>query len=290
MPLRVLQHGSAGATESVGLEAGKWTDVAVHGQFLLDLEFLLRCAPTSGTSSCVYCKSPSYLREIAQHFPWIHFYTFEHAHAVPEYDPAQPSLTHAVPLTVQVDFNKTMSSQEFTKDMARAMGERSARERQSLLMICHGLDTVRQLVLQVLMRPNYALLDVCGIIPVDYLDGDLILPLYLPNNKIYVGLVAQQDAKSREYDPGVFVGEIGKAGCARPSWFLPLTKRRLFSGRDPFHARVRRLQQGHHRQRLRPLHAQISRMLTRGGEARPAQHRGPALGRTRTAPGCMMTD
>ncbi len=62
------------------------------------------------------------------------------------------------------------------------------------------------------MRPCYALLDVCGVIPVDYLEGDLILPLYLPNNKIYVGLVARQDAKAREYDPGVFVGEIG----ARP--------------------------------------------------------------------------
>ena len=63
------------------------------------------------------------------------------------------------------------------------------------------------------MRPCYALLDVCGVIPVDYLEGDLILPLYLPNNKIYVGLVARQDAKAREYDPSVFVGEIG----ARPA-------------------------------------------------------------------------
>lgn len=102
MPLRVLQHGFSGATESVGLEPGRWSDVAAHGQFLLDLEFLLRCAPASGTASCVYCKSPTYLREIAQQFPWIHFYAFEHAHAVPEYDPAQPALACSVPLTVQV--------------------------------------------------------------------------------------------------------------------------------------------------------------------------------------------
>lgn len=102
MPLRVLQHGFAGTTESVGLEAGKWSDVAVHGQFLLDLEFLLRCAPASGTASCVYCKSPPYLREIALQFPWIHFYVFEHAHPVPEYDPAQPAMACAAPLTVQV--------------------------------------------------------------------------------------------------------------------------------------------------------------------------------------------
>ena len=102
MPLRVLQHGFSGATESVGLEPGRWSDVAAHGQFLLDLEFLLRCAPASGTASCVYCKSPTYLREIAQQFPWIHFDAFEHAHAVPEYDPTQPALACSVPLTVQV--------------------------------------------------------------------------------------------------------------------------------------------------------------------------------------------
>jgi len=169
MPLRVLQHGFSGATESVGLEPGRWSDVAAHGQFLLDLEFLLRCAPASGTASCVYCKSPAYLREIAQQFPWIHFYAFEHAHAVPEYDPAQPALACSVPLTVQVvplsacfhpgqgadgrggqvEFNKTTSAQEFTKEMARTMGERSAREREGLLMICHGFDSVRQLALQV---------------------------------------------------------------------------------------------------------------------------------------------
>jgi hypothetical protein len=134
-----------------------------------------------------------------------------------------------------------MSAQEFTKEMARTMGERCAREREGLLMICHGLDTVRQLVLQVpsplfpavharvtgpalqvLMRPSYALLDVCGVIPVDYLEGDLILPLYLPNNKIYVGLVARQDARSREYDPAVFVGEIGAPVCLFGASTFPL--------------------------------------------------------------------
>ena len=58
MPLRVLQHGFAGTMPSVGLEPGKWADVAQHGQFLMDLEFLLRYSPRSGTGSCVYCKSP----------------------------------------------------------------------------------------------------------------------------------------------------------------------------------------------------------------------------------------
>ena len=103
--------------------------------------------------------------------------------------------------------------------MARTMGERSARDRESLLMICHCQDPIRQMALQVLMRPQYALLDVCGAIPVDYLDGDLILPIYIPNNKIFVGLVVRQGAGGRVYDPAVFLGEIGEKpipALARP--------------------------------------------------------------------------
>ena len=65
------------------------------------------------------------------------------------------------------------------------MGERSGRDRESLLMVCHGVDPVRQLALHVLMRPSYSFLDICGPIPVDYLDGELILPLFLPNNKVF---------------------------------------------------------------------------------------------------------
>ena len=97
--------------------------------------------------------------------------------------------------------------------MARTMGERSARDRESLLLICHGQDPMRQMILQVLMRPHFALLDVCGVIPADYLDGDLILPIFIPNNKIFVGLVVRQGAGGRVYDPAVFLGEIGGLAC-----------------------------------------------------------------------------
>ena len=100
--MRVLQHGFAATTPSVGLEPGKWGDVSLHGQFLMDLEFLLRFCPRSGTASCVYCRSPPYLQEIAQQVPWIHFYVFEHKHKPAEYDPAQPDLACSAPLTVQV--------------------------------------------------------------------------------------------------------------------------------------------------------------------------------------------
>ena len=211
MPLRVLQHGFAGTTPSVGLEPGRWSDVCLHGQFLMDLEFLMRYGPRSGTASCVYCKSPPYLLEISQQFPWIHFYVFEHQPPPsPEYDPTQPELAGcSAHLTVQVEYNRTTSRMEFTKDMARTMGERGERERESLLMICHGQDSVRQLVYHILMRPCYSFLDVCGTIPMDYLEGELMLPIYIPNNKVFVGLVASQHAKCMAYDSTTFVGEMG---------------------------------------------------------------------------------
>ena len=90
------------------------------------------------------------------------------------------------------------------------MGERSGRDRESLLMVCHGVDPVRQLALHVLMRPSYSFLDICGPIPVDYLDGELILPLYLPNNKVFACLVAHQHALCKTYNPEVYLGEIGE--------------------------------------------------------------------------------
>lgn len=149
MAFRVLQHRAAGSTDASRLEPGRWEDVPPSGQFLMDVEFLTRCSPASGTVSCLYCKSPSYLDEIARLFPWIHFYAYEHNHPVPEYDPLEPAIAYAVPVTVQVQDNKTTAAQELSKEMARSMGERSAREREGLLLICHGIDPVRQMILQV---------------------------------------------------------------------------------------------------------------------------------------------
>ena len=209
MTLRLLRHGAAGCTEQCNLRMGAWADVSTQGQFLLDLEFLLNCSPASGTASCVYCRSPPYLHEIAQQFPWIHFFAYEHVFETPEYDPAQPSLVSSAPPTVQVDFNKTVCVQEFSKDMARAMGERGQRERESLLLICHGIDSVRQLALQVLMRPQHALLDIAGSIPSEYLDGDIVLPVYLPGDVLFACMTVKANAKGRSYDSNTYMHEIG---------------------------------------------------------------------------------
>lgn len=209
MTLRLLRHGQSGTTEACDLQAGTWDDVGQQGQFLLDLEFLVKCAPLSGTGSCIYCRSPPYLRELSTLFPWIHFYAYEHAHPVPEYDPLEPSLVCSAPLTVQVEHNRTTSATEFTKDMARVLGERSARERESLLMICHGMDPVRQLALQVLLRPHFALLDLAGTIPADYLDGDIILPIFLAQDRLFACLAVRGHAKGRTYDQDVYRREMG---------------------------------------------------------------------------------
>lgn len=208
MTLRYLRHGFAGATDTCDLVPGTWTDVTPQGQFLLDMEFLLKCTPSSGTASCVYCKSPSYLHSISQHFPWIHFYAYEHAFPSPEYDPAAPGITCSAPISVHIDFNRTTSASPITKDMARTLGDRAAKERESLLLICHDMDPIRQLAMQVLMRPQHALLDVAGVIPTDYLDGDIVLPMFMPQGRLFACLQVRMNARSQTYKTETYMREM----------------------------------------------------------------------------------
>lgn len=241
MAFRILNHKAAGSLTETSLEPARWADLPAHAQFLLDVEFLTRCSPASGTASCIFCKSPSYLNEIAQLFPWIYFYAYEHSHDVPEYDPAEPCLTSAVPVTVQVQANKTTSALELTKDMARTLGDRSARERESLLLICHDLDPIRQLALQVLMRPSFAFMDIAGPIPNHYLHGELFLPIYLPNDKLFCCLLATQFAKATEYDQELYVRELGETPTrARLSRVSYVDCYRLLSKGDTVDTRLRR--------------------------------------------------
>lgn len=296
--MRVLQHGFAATTPSVGLEPGKWGDVKLHGQFLIDLEFLLRYGPRSGTASCVMCKSPPYLLELAHQFPWIHFYVFEHTAKPDEYDPANPEMVCSTPSTVQVhagtpasverpikpvfcpqvEFNRTTSGMQFTKEMARTMGERSGRERESLLMICHDQDPIRQLVLHALMRPSHSLLDLNGTIPVDYLDGEIILPLFLPNNKIFACLVASQHAKCKTYDPELYLGEMGASMRLRAPSLHTDPRPRLLSGHHAGLGGLRRVQQGHDRGGVRAQHPCLPRMLSRHPQDGAPGHDRPPMG------------
>ena len=217
MPTRVLQHGFAPTTENHGLEPGRWTDLPIHAQFLIDLEFLMRyTSPLSG-ASCIYCQSPPYLKEIAGHFPWVHFYAYNHKedpHAVgEEYDPYSPSIA---PITVQVLGNMTIAEYEFTNSIARRLGENSGFT--TRVMIGHCLGSTRQLSLHALLRPCYSLLDVEGLIPPDYPEGEIVLPMFIDNNKIFTSLVVAQQARCREYNQALFQNEIGENQCARLVW------------------------------------------------------------------------
>lgn len=209
--MRVLQHGFAPTVDNYGLEPGNWDDLPVHAQFLLDLEFLMRYTTPTG-ASCIYSRSPPYLKEIASQFPWIHFYAYEHTepkcHDVDcEYDPERPEILCIAPLTIQVQGNTTTAAMELTNNIARRLGENSGYC--SRVMICHGSNHARQLCLHALLRPNYSLLDIQGQIPADYPEGEIMLPMFIPNNKIFASLVVQKDARCREYSPSLFQDEMG---------------------------------------------------------------------------------
>ena len=120
----------------------------------------------------------------------------------------------------------TIARTEFTKDMARIMGDGRNANR---VLICHGVDKLRQLALHALLRPNYTLMDVCGVIPEDYLWGEIILPVFIPINKIFASLVVWQGAKWGTYNPESFKAEIGARFLPMPSvWECFLTLSRTY--------------------------------------------------------------
>jgi hypothetical protein len=212
MPTRVLQHGFAPTAENYGLEAGKWQDVAVHAQFLMDLEFLTRYTNPTG-ASCIYWRSPPYLREIASQFPWVHFYSYQHPEPEQhtneeggvEYNPERPQMAPNTPL---VEGNMTSTAIELTNNIARRLGENGGNT-SSRVMICHGADHDRQLCLHALIKPTHSLLDIQGLIPPDYYEGEIVLPMFIPNHKIFACLVVSQNARCRFYDPRLYQDEIG---------------------------------------------------------------------------------
>ncbi len=198
---------------------GQWKDITEQGQFLLDLEFLSRQThPGEGrvrptviaVTACVYTQSPSYLNEIAHQFPWVHFYAFRHSVDGGEYDPDQPAL--ASPCTIQTDRNKTTSTLPFTKESAVALSrvkEDDPSGTHRLVLICHGETLVQQLIFHSALRSDASMLDIEGAIPPEYLDGDIILPLHLPTDKIFACMtVAREFWRPAVYNPELYLEEI----------------------------------------------------------------------------------
>jgi hypothetical protein len=210
MPVRVLKHGNAPTLEGVALEPGTIKDVQPQGLFLVDLEFLTRY--TARGANCVYVNSPSYLPQIAEQFPWVHFHAFSHVFPLPEpepgeeYSPEKPDIQGWGAVTMQTHGNITRSSLPYNRENARVSGDRMAGG--LLVLICHGEDPSRQLFLHALSRPAFSLLDVASL-PDDYVDGELILPIYCHHGKALAFLIASGRAVARSYCDATFQQELG---------------------------------------------------------------------------------
>jgi hypothetical protein len=124
-----------------------------------------------------------------------------------DYDPMSPCWSSV--MTSEVKGNITTTMTEFTTAVARRLGDDQTAG-QNRIFVCHGESMCHQLCLHALLRAQNSFLDVCGVIPTDYVEGEMMLPLYLPNNKIFVSLVTWQHAKCRAYDPVLFQNEIGE--------------------------------------------------------------------------------
>jgi len=207
MPIRVLLHGHAASSEGAQLDPGSFArDVTVRGQMLMHIEFLTRYAGEG--AYCVCTQNPPYLTGLAELFPCIHFLAFGALQL--EYDPAQPALSS--PVTAHTLANVTRYSTPYTCDVARGLA--SLQYAGTLVMICHGEDPARQLCLHVHTRPAFSLLELPAV-PQDYIEGELVLPIYVDRGKALLLLVAQGDVKGRRYDPALLAQELGKA--PRPS-------------------------------------------------------------------------
>jgi hypothetical protein len=227
MAPRVLAHRRAPTTElgRSRLTDGKWSDLSATAQFLLDLEFLTHHTQPAGQGgggteiACVYTRTPPYLQQIAYQFPWVHFYGFQHRTEEPdeggEYDPERPAVVRwTTQATLHTEHNRTVSPFEFSKDSAVTLSRaKEARPEHRLVMICHGETETRQAVLHALLRADASLLDVCGTIPADYLEGQLVLPIGLPQSRLFACLVASHPCKCAEYDPTLYEQEMGAKPC-----------------------------------------------------------------------------
>jgi hypothetical protein len=106
----------------------------------------------------------------------------------------------------------TTAVYEFTQEIAMRLSLHQSNANR--VMICHGIGSTRQLCLHAVLRPSFSLMDIEGLIQPDYMEGEIVLPLFIPNNRMYVSLVVSQQAGCREYNQAVFKDEIGSASTS----------------------------------------------------------------------------
>lgn len=92
--------------------------------------------------------------------------------------------------------------QAFDSEAARLLGGRARSRTDRVYLVCSDRHTAtRQMLYHTLAKPAYSLLSIRGLIPDEYLSGDLFYPLYTPVSSGLVHLVAPGNACARLYFP-----------------------------------------------------------------------------------------
>ena len=178
-----------------------------RGQALVEIEFLTHLALGRGGHgvrwTCVYPAYPPHLPLLSRLFPSVRFY----AYGAPDgqgglYDPADPASRPAPYKPAECDGNATAVCQGFDSETARLLGGRArSREDRLCLILTERHSATRQLLFHSLVRPAYSLLSLAGLVPEEFLSGDLYFPLYTPVGSSLVHLAAPGNACARLYYP-----------------------------------------------------------------------------------------
>lgn len=179
-----------------------------RGQALVEIEFLTRLVYDRRRGgnvrwTCVYPSYPPHLALMSRLFPSVKFYAYGAADGRgDEYDPEHSSSRPAPYRPAECDANATAVCQGFDSETARLLGgrARSWEDRMCLILTDRHTPT-RQLLFHSLVKPSYSLLSVTGLIPEEYLSGELYFPIYSPVGSTLVHLVAQGHACARLYYP-----------------------------------------------------------------------------------------
>jgi len=216
-PVRWFEHGGAECLSQsplflccggqMELMSDEQTGRMSHprGQALVEIEFLTGLVYGCGGVrwTCVYPAYPPHLPLMSRLFPSVRFYAYGAQDGQGAlYDPADPGSRPAPYRPADCDVNVTAVCQGFDSETARLLGGRArSREDRLCLLMTEKHTPTRQFMFHSLVRPSYSLLSVTGLIPEEYLSGDLYFPLYTPVGSSLVHLVARGHYGARLYYP-----------------------------------------------------------------------------------------
>ena len=176
-----------------------------RGQALVEIEFLTRMMAYGRGArwTCVYPSYPRHLPLMSRLFPAATFFAYGAGDGVgDEYDPSLPASKSQPYHPKDCGGNVTAVCQAFDSETARLLGGRcmSAHDKM-FLMLSERHTPTRQMMYHSLVKPTYSLLSVTGLIPEEFLSGDLYFPLYTGVSSSLVHLVVPGRACARLYYP-----------------------------------------------------------------------------------------